>query len=63
MAPYPDLPEGRDLALLAWNTRWTCPATTTADQAVAVAEGFIDAFPGTTVAPEAPRGLLGALTT
>ncbi len=61
MAPYPALSNDRGLALLAWNTRWMCPATVTADQAVAIATGFIDAYRGTSVAPEAPRGLLGPL--
>jgi hypothetical protein len=61
MAPDPSLPDGRGLALLAWNTRWMCPATLTADPAVTIATGFVDAFRGTTVAPEAPRGLLGPL--
>ena len=61
MAPYPGLPEGAGLALLAWNTRWMCPSAVTADDAVAIAVGFVDAFRGTTVAPEAPRGLLGPL--
>ena len=61
MAPYPDLSEGRGLALLAWNTRWMCPSSVTADQAVAIAAGFAGAFRGTTIAPEAPRGLLGPL--
>ena len=61
MAPYPNLPEGQGLALLAWNTRWMCPSTVTAGQAVTIAGGFVDAFRGTTVAPEAPRGLLGPL--
>jgi hypothetical protein len=61
VAPYPGLPEGTGLALVAWNTRWMCPPSTSAGQAVAVAEGFADAFAGTTVAPEAPRGLLGPL--
>jgi hypothetical protein len=61
MAPYPNLPEGRGLALLAWNTRWMCPSTVTPDQAATIAGGFVDAFRGTTVAPEAPRGLLGPL--
>ncbi|MGZ8636663.1 MAG: DUF3105 domain-containing protein [Actinomycetota bacterium] len=61
MAPYPDLPEDRALALVAWNTRWLCPAGATAGQAVAIARGFIDAYRGTTNAPEAPRGLLGPL--
>ncbi len=61
MAPYPDLPAGRALALLAWNTRWTCPPTIDADQAVTMARAFIQAFRGTTNAPEAPRGLVGKL--
>jgi len=61
MAPYPNLPEGQGLALLAWNTRWMCPSTVMADQAVTIAGGFVDAFRGTSVAPEAPRGLLGPL--
>jgi Protein of unknown function (DUF3105) len=61
MAPYPTLTAERGLALLAWNTRWLCPASVTPDQAVAIAGGFIDAFRGTSIAPEAPRGLLGPL--
>lgn len=60
-APYPDLPEGTGLALVAWNTRWMCPSTVTPEDAVTIARGFVDAFAGTTVAPEAPRGLLGPL--
>jgi hypothetical protein len=61
MAPYPALPDDRAFALLAWNTRWMCPPTITADQAVTMATSFIDAFRGTSVAPEAPHGLLGPL--
>jgi hypothetical protein len=61
LAPYPDLPEGTGLALLAWNTRWLCPGTVTPDQAGTIASSFIDAYRGTTNAPEAPRGLLGPL--
>jgi len=61
MAPYPTLPAERGLALLAWNTRWFCPASVTPEQAATIARGFIDAFRGTSVAPEAPRGLLGPL--
>jgi hypothetical protein len=61
MAPYPDLPEGTGLALVAWNTRWTCPQTVSGRDAVTIARGFADAFAGTTIAPEAPRGLLGPL--
>jgi hypothetical protein len=61
MAPYPSLPDDRAFALLAWNTRWMCPATISADQAVTMTTSFIDAFRGTSVAPEAPHGLLGPL--
>ena len=63
MAPYPGLPEGTGLALVAWNTRWRCPGTIDAETAAAIAIAFIDAFRGTTNAPEAPRGLLGPLLT
>jgi hypothetical protein len=59
MAPYPGLPDGDGLALVAWNTRWRCPASIDADTAVALANAFVDAYRGTTNAPEAPRGLLG----
>ncbi len=61
LAPYPNLPEGRGVALLAWNTRWMCPAGVTPDQAGTLAAAFVDAYRGTTNAPEAPRGFLGRL--
>jgi Protein of unknown function (DUF3105) len=61
MAPYPDLPPGRGLALVAWNTRWLCPGTVDPGRATEIARAFIDAYRGTTNAPEAPRGLLGPL--
>jgi hypothetical protein len=61
MAPYPTLTAENGLALLAWNTRWFCPASVTPEEAVAIARGFIDAYRGTSIAPEAPRGLLGPL--
>ena len=60
MAPYPALPDDRAFALSP-GTRWMCPATISANQAVTVTTSFIDAFRGTSVAPEAPRGLLGPL--
>ena len=63
MAPYPDRPEGTGLALVAWNTRWLCPGTVTPDQAATIAASFVDAYRGTTNAPEAPRGVLGPLFT
>ena len=52
LAPYPQLPEGTALAITAWNKLQTCPAAVTGDQAVTVANGFIDAFVCTTNAPE-----------
>jgi uncharacterized protein DUF3105 len=61
MAPYPTLAPENGLALLAWDTRWFCPSTLTADQAATIAQGFVDAYRGTSIAPEAPRGLLGPL--
>lgn len=63
MAPYPTLPAGIGLAFLAWNTRWECPGTLDADRAAEITNAFIDAYRGTTNAPEAPRGLLGPLFT
>jgi hypothetical protein len=54
MAPYPDLPSGTSFALAAWNKLWECPATATADQARTIASGFIQAYRGTSNAPE-PR--------
>jgi hypothetical protein len=61
MAPYPSLPTGSGLAFLAWNTRWLCPGSVPADDAVSIARAFIDAYRGTSNAPEAPHGLLGPL--
>jgi Protein of unknown function (DUF3105) len=61
MAPYPDLPSGTSLALAAWNTLWECPSDVTPGQATVIARGFIDAYRGTNIAPEPPRGLLGPL--
>lgn len=61
MAPYPDLPSGTALALAAWNTLWECPAEVTSTQATTIARGFIDAYRGTSIAPEPPRGLLGPI--
>lgn len=55
MAPYDPLDEGTSLALAAWNKLWECPAVVTADQARTIASGFIDAYRGTSNAPE-PNG-------
>jgi hypothetical protein len=57
MAPHAQLPTGTALALTAWNKLWTCPATIDPSQATAVALGFIDAYRGTSNAPEAPLHL------
>lgn len=61
LAPYPNLPQGRGVAMLAWNTRWMCPPSVAPDQARSLAAAFVDAYRGTTNAPEAPRGFLGRL--
>ncbi len=56
MAPYPQLDEGTSLALAAWNKLWECPSTVTPDQARTIAKGFIDAYRGTSNAPEPQAG-------
>ena len=57
LAPYPDMDGDAALAMTAWNTLWTCPAGITADQAATAAQGFVDAYRGTSNAPEPPTGL------
>jgi hypothetical protein len=52
LAPFPELPEGQDLAFATWNRLLTCPAGTTADQAGQIARGFIEAYVCTSAAPE-----------
>jgi hypothetical protein len=52
LAPYPDLPEGTSLEMVAWNKTWGCPSTVSAADASAMATAFIEAFRGTTNAPE-----------
>jgi len=56
MAPYPQLDEGTSLALAAWNKLWECPAAVTADQARTIASGFVEAYRGTSNAPEPGAG-------
>ncbi len=56
MAPYPQLDQGTSLALAAWNKLWECPATVTAGQADTIASGFVEAYRGTSNAPEANAG-------
>ena len=57
MAPYPQLPEATSLALTAWNKLWQCPSGVTPSQATTITRGFIDAYRGTSNAPEAPSRL------
>lgn len=52
-APYEGLPDGTSVALTAWNQLQTCPGSLTADQAVVVADGFVEAFACSSNAPEA----------
>lgn len=52
LTPHTSLPEGVALAVTAWNKLLTCPNTVTADQATAIARGFITAFQCTSNAPE-----------
>jgi hypothetical protein len=53
MAPYPDLPEGTALALVAWQWLQTCSAEVTASEAVARARRFIAEHRNGPDAPEA----------
>lgn len=52
LAPYPDLPQGQDLAFATWDRLLTCPASVTADQAALIAGAFVDAYVCTSAAPE-----------
>jgi hypothetical protein len=52
IAPYPSLEDGTSLALAAWNKLWQCPSTITPAQARTVATAFIEAYRGTSNAPE-----------
>jgi Protein of unknown function (DUF3105) len=56
LIPYEGLSDGTALAVTAWNKLMTCPGTITPDQAVAVSQGFVDAFACTSNAPEGNRG-------
>ncbi|HYZ98913.1 MAG TPA: DUF3105 domain-containing protein [Acidimicrobiales bacterium] len=56
LAPYHAMPQGRGLAFVAWNRLQTCPEVTDADDAVAVAKGFISQFRGSGEAPEPTAG-------
>jgi hypothetical protein len=52
LAPYPDLPDGRDLAFATWNRLLTCPEGVSAEQAGRIARGFVEAYACTSVGPE-----------
>jgi hypothetical protein len=56
LIPHDSLPDGAALAVTAWNKLMTCPATITADQAVAISQGFVDAYACTSNAPEGNNG-------
>lgn len=56
LAPYPSLAEGTSLALAAWNKLWQCPLVDDPAQARTVASGFIEAYRGTSNAPEPNAG-------
>jgi hypothetical protein len=52
VAPYPDLEEGTSFAITAWNTLWECPADVTPEDAAIMANAVIEAYRGTSNAPE-----------
>jgi hypothetical protein len=52
LTPHTSLPTGVGFAVTAWNKLLTCPGTVTADQATAIAKGFMTAFECTGNAPE-----------
>lgn len=56
LIPYPTLPEETGLAFTAWNKILTCPASIDPDQAVTIAQGFVDSFACTSNAPEGKLG-------
>ena len=53
VAPYPDLEEGTSFAITAWNKLWECPADVSPEDAGIMANAFIEAYRGTSNAPEA----------
>lgn len=52
LIPYPELPDGTSLAFTAWNKLQTCPVSIAPDQAVTLANAFVDAFVCNSNAPE-----------
>lgn len=56
LAPYPDLEKGTSLAITAWNKLWECPADVSPEDAALMANSFIEAYRGTSNAPEPNAG-------
>jgi len=52
VAPYPGLQEGTSFAMTAWNKLWECPTDVSPDDAATMANSFIEAYRGTSNAPE-----------
>lgn len=52
LAPHPSLEEGTSLAVAAWNKLWECPSDVGPAEARTIASGFIEAYRGTSNAPE-----------
>ncbi len=55
-APYPQLPDGTQVAFAAWNKLMTCDGPMSASQATTVFRGFIDSYECTDNAPETATG-------
>jgi hypothetical protein len=51
-APYAQLPDGTQVAFVAWNKLMSCAGPMSADQATTVFQGFIDSYQCTDNAPE-----------
>jgi hypothetical protein len=51
-APYAQLPDGTQVAIVAWNKLMSCTGPMSADQATTVFQGFIDSYQCTDNAPE-----------
>jgi hypothetical protein len=52
LAPHPQLDAGTSLAMVAWNKVWECPAAVSPADAATMAQAFIQAYRGTSNAPE-----------
>jgi hypothetical protein len=56
LIPYPELSDGTALAYTAWNKLLECPGGITANDAVTIANGFIQSYACTSNAPEGKNG-------